>query len=162
MKSKIFKKPWDELTPKQKALRERSLAVLVEAKRTRKSAAKIAKDHGIPFRTVLSHTNAFKKVNGRWAPKRFDKVSRSMLISENGKLQSVLMSDSRHARTIGKYHNAVKQYLNTGDKTKLNQFSKKQIRDSSGKLHSFETNPKLVLEINEKIEEIEFFKVYDS
>ncbi|NDF35859.1 MAG: hypothetical protein EB154_08450, partial [Nitrosopumilaceae archaeon] len=59
-------------------------------------------------------------------------------------------------------HNAVKHYLNTGDYTKLKKFSKKKIRDSSGKLHTFETDPKLVLEINEKIEEIAFFQVYDS
>lgn len=159
---RLHRKPWNELTPKQKALRERSLAVLVEAKRTRKSASKIAKDHDISFSTVQTHTNAFKKVGNKWIPKKFDKIPRSMLVSENGKLQSIIVSDSRHARTIARYHNAVKQYLNTGDIKQLKKFSKKQIRDSSGNLHSFETDPKLVLEINERIEEIEFFRVYDS
>jgi len=162
VKSPLYKKAWDDLTPKQKALREKSLAVLVEAKRTRKSASRIAKDHGISFGTVQTHTNAFKKVNGKWTPKKFDKIQRPMLISENGKLRSVLLSDSRHARTNGRYYNAVKHFLNTGDDSKLRKFAKKKIRDSSGKLHSFETNPKLVLEINERIEEIEFFRVYDS
>ena len=162
MQEKLYQKSWADLTPKQKALREKSLAVLVEAKRTRKSASKIAKEHEISFGTVQTHTNAFKKIGSKWVPKRFDKIPRSMLISENGKLQSVIVSDSRHARTIGRYHNAVKQYLNTGNVKPLKKFSKKQIRDSSGRLHSFETDPKLVLEINEKIEEIEFFRVYDS
>lgn len=159
---RIYKKLWSDLTPKQRALREKSLAVLVEAKRTRKSVSTISKEHDISFSTVQTHTNAFKKVGSKWTPKKFDKIQRSMILSENGKLQSVLVSDSRHARTIGKYHNAVKHYLNTGDTKQLKKFSKKQIRDSSGKLHSFETDPKIVLEINERIEEIEFFRVYDS
>lgn len=159
---KPFQKSWDELTPKQKALREKSLSVLVQSRKTGKSPTRLAKQIGISFRTVQTHTNAFKKINGKLVAKRFDKIPRSMLISENGRLHSITVSDSRHAKTIGRYHNAVKQYLNTGDYAKLKKFSKKQIRDSSGKLHSFETDPKLVLEINEKIEEIEFFRVYDS
>jgi hypothetical protein len=143
-------------------LREKSLSVLVHSRRTGKSPTKMARELGISFRTVQNHTNAFKKVHDRLVPKRFDKIPRTMLISENGKSISIEVSDSRHARTIGKYHNAVKQYLNTGNIKPLKKFSKKQIRDSSGKLHSFETDPKLVLEINERIEEIEFFRVYDS
>lgn len=162
MKTPIYKTSWDDLTPKQKALREKSLAVLVEARRTGKSPNRIAKKIGISFSTVQTNTNAFKKVGSSWIPKRFDKIPRPMLISENGKLQSIPMSDSRHARTVGKYHNAVKHFLNTGDDSKLKKFSKKKIRDSFGKLHSFETNPKLVLEINERIEEIAFFQVYDT
>lgn len=158
----IYKKHWKELTARQKALRERSLSVLVEARRTRKSLSRISSDHCIPLKTVLNYTNAFKKIRGRWKPKKFDNIPRSMLISENGKLRSVMVSDSRHARTIGRYHNAVKQYLNSGNVKQLEKFSKKQIRDSEGKLHSFETDPDLVQEINEKIEEIEFFQVYDS
>ncbi|NDB33196.1 MAG: DNA-binding response regulator [Nitrosopumilaceae archaeon] len=162
METPIYKTEWDKLTPKQKALREKSLAVLVEARRTGKSPNRIAKKIGISFGTVQTHTNAFKKVNGRWVAKRFDKIPRPMLISEKGKLRSISISDSRHASTLGRYHNAVKHYLNTGDVSKLKKFSKKKIRDSSGKLHTFETDPKLVQEINERIEEIAFFQVYDS
>jgi len=159
---KIYKKSWDELTPKQKSLREKSLAVLVQSRKTGKSPTRIAKHLGIPFRTVQNNTNAFKKVGSSWTPKRFDKIPRSMLTSEKGKLRSIDVSDSRHARTIGRYHNAVRHYLNTGDYTKLKKFAKKKIRDSDGKLHSFETDPVLVQEINERIEEIEFFQVYDT
>ena len=162
MKTPIYKTEWDKLTPKQKALREKSLHVLVQARKTGKSPSRIAKQAGISFSTVQTHTNAFKKVDGRWIAKGFDKIPRPMLTSEKGKLQSIPISDSRHARTIGQYHNTVKHYLNTGDDSKLKKFAKKKIKDSSGKLHSFETDPKLVLEINEKIEEIAFFQVYDS
>lgn len=162
MKSQIYKKHWNELTPRQKSLRTKSLAVLTQSRRTKKLSRTIAREHHISLKTVIHHTNAFKKVNGRWIAKKYDHTSRSMLISENGKLQSIEISDSRHAKTIGRYHNAVKHYLDTGDYTKLKKFSRRKIKDSDGIIHSFETDPKIVLEINEKIEEIEFFEVYDS
>ncbi|NOS62616.1 MAG: hypothetical protein HOO66_06235 [Nitrosarchaeum sp.] len=159
---KTFKKSWDELTPKQKSLRVKSLSVLTQARRTKKLPRIIARENHISLITVIHHTNGFKKVNGRWTAKKYDHTSRSMIISENGKTKSVTISDSRHAKTIGRYHNAVKSYLDTGDKSKLKKFSKRKIKDSDGNLHTFETNPKKVEEINEKIEEIEFFEVYDT
>jgi hypothetical protein len=159
---KAFKKSWDELTPKQKSLRVKSLSVLTQARRTKKLPRIIAREHHISLNTVIHHTNGFKKVNNRLVVKKYDHTSRSMIISENGKMQSITISDSRHAKTIGRYHNAVKFYLDTGDKSKLKKFSKRKIKDSDGNLHSFETDPKIVQEINEKIEEIEFFPVYDS
>ena len=162
MKPKLHKKSWNKLAPRQKSTRIKSLTVITQAKKTNKTVSVIAKEHSISFRTVQNHSNAFKKVNGKWIPKRFDKVSRSMLISEKGKLQSIEISDSRHARTIGRYHNAVKHYLDTGDSSKLKKFSKRKIKDSDGNIHSFETRLKIVEEINESIEEIEFFEVYDS
>jgi len=158
----IHKKHWNELTPKQKSLRTKSLSVLTQSRRTKKIPSVIARENHISLKTVNNHTNGFKKVNGRWTVKKYDHTSRSMLISENGKMQSVQISDSRHAKTIGRYHNAVKFYLDTGDSTKLKKFSKRKIKDSEGKLHSFETRLDIVEEINERIEEIEFFEVYDS
>lgn len=158
----IYRKTWNILTPKQKSLRTKSLAVLTQARRTKKLPSVIAKEHHISLKTVIYHTNAFKKVNGRWTAKKYDHTSRSMLIGENGKMQSVTISDSRHAKTIGRYHNAVKFYLDTGDDTKLKKFSKRKIKDAEGNIHFFETNPKIVENINEKIEEIEFFEVYDT
>jgi hypothetical protein len=162
MTPQIYKKHWNQLTPKQKSQRIRSLAVLTQARRTKKLPRIIAREHHISLITVIHHTNGFKKVNNRWTAKKYDHTSRSMIISENGKMQSVEVSDSRHAKTIGRYHNAVKFYLDTGDHTKLKKFSKRKIKDSDGNIHTFETNPKIVLEINEKIEEIEFFEVYDT
>lgn len=158
----LYRKSWNALTPKQKSTRTKALKVITQSKRTKKLPRVIAKENGISFSTVINHTNAFKKVDGKWVPKRFDKVSRSIVISENGKLRSVQVSDSRHASTIGRYHNAVKFYLDTSDSTKLKKFSKKKIRDSDGKLHSFETRLKKVVAIFETIEEMEFFEVYDS
>jgi len=109
---------------------------------------------------VVNHTNGFKKVNGKLIVKRWDIVPRVMLINENGIEKSIEVKNSRTAGVIGRYHNAVKHFLNTGDKTKLNKFKNRKIKDSSGKLHRLETNPLKIISINQRIEENEFFEVY--
>ena len=149
----IYKKSWSALNSKEKDLRIRSLEVVSEARNTNKSLTKIARQNGLSARTVLNHTNAFKRVNKRWVAKKFDKISRSMIIYEKGKMTSIVINDSRHASTIGKYHNAKKEFLNTGNKKKLSEFSKKKIRDSNGKFHSFETRPKKIISIEERVEQ---------
>jgi len=156
----IYRQSWKNLKPEQKEIRVRSLEVLSEIRSTKKSLTKIARQKGISPKTVLHNTHAFKKVNRRWVPKKFDKIPRSMIINENGKKVSIEINDSRHASTIGKYHNAVKEFLNTGNKKNLSRFSKKKIKDSNGKTHSFETKPKKIISIEEKVEEPEFMDVY--
>lgn len=148
----VYKKSWNALNAEEKDYRVKSLEVVSEARTTNKSLTMIARQNGISSKIVLHNTNAFKKVNRRWVAKRFDKISRSMIIYEKSKMISIEISDSRHASTIGKYHNAKKEFLNTGNKKKLSEFSKKKIRDSNGKIHSFETRSKKIIEIEERVE----------
>lgn len=156
----IHKKIWNELTPRQKSNRERSLEVLSIAKKSKQSLSRISKNHDIALKTVIHNTNAFKKENNRLIPKKFDRISRVMKINENGKTKSIEIKDSRTASIVGSYYNAVKQFLNTGDSSTLKKFSKKKIKDSKGKIHRFETSPKKIIEINERIEEPEFYEIY--
>ena len=160
MRVLISKRPWLSLTPRQKLLRKRSLEVLSEARKSKGSFSKIAKKHDIAPKTVLYNTNSFRKRRGRWNAKRFDKIPRVMKINENGKEISIQINDSRTAALIGRYHNAVKKFLNTGDKKALRKFRRKKIKDIDGNLHSFETNPASIIEINERIEEPEFYELY--
>lgn len=157
----ISKRLWNALNPRQKSLRARSLEVLTESRATKKSLSKIARQKRISLKTVLYNTNAFKKINRKWVAKRFDKISRSMIINENGKKISIEINDSRHASTIGKYHNTVKEFLSTGNKKKLSEFSKKKIKDSNKNVHSFETEPDAIIKIEERVEEPEFVDVYE-
>ena len=108
----------------------------------------------------MNHTNAFRKKGRRWIAKRFDRIPRVMKINEKGKEISIEINDSRTASAIGRYHNAVKQFLNTGKKEQLRKFKNKKIKDSNGKVHSFETNPEALIDINEAIEEPEFYQLY--
>jgi len=121
---------------------------------------KLSKKHDISRKTVLKNTNAFRKKQRRWNAKRFDKIPRVMKINEKGKEVSIQINDSRTAALIGRYHNAVKKFLSTGDKKAFRRFRKKKIKDIDGNLHSFETNPAFIIEINERIEEPEFYEVY--
>ncbi len=144
----------------QKLLREKSLSVLSDARKSNQSLSKLSKKQGISRKTVLNNTNAFRKRQRRWNAKRFDKIPRVMKINENGKEVSIQINDSRTASLIGRYHNSVKQFLNTGDKKALRKFRRKKIKDIDGNLHSFEINPASIIEINEQIEEPEFYELY--
>ncbi len=159
-KIQIYKTSWIDLTPRQKAIREKSLEILSIAKSSKQSLSEIAKKNHISVRTVINNTNAFKKVSNKWSPKKFDRISRVIKINENGKERSIEIKDSRIASSIGSYHNVVKQFLNTGDKKSLSEFRNKRIKDAHDKLHKFETNPKKIININERIEEPEFYEIY--
>ena len=144
-------------------LRERSLTVLSELRNTKnKTLPQAANDNNVSVKNVIKHTNGFKKVNGKPVVKRWDRIKRVMRVNTSGKEKSVEIRDSRTASVVGRYHNAVKQFLNTGDKTKLSKFRNKKIKDSKGKLHRLETNPDEIIRINQRIEEIEYYEVYNT
>ena len=156
----LYKRRWSSLNPRQKLLREKSLSVLSDARKSNQSLSKLSKKQDISRKTVLNNTNAFRKRRSRWDVKRFDKVPRVMKINENRKEVSIQINDSRTAALIARYHNSVKQFLNTGNKKVLRRFYKKKIKDIDGNAHSFETNPESLIEINQRIEEPEFYEVY--
>ncbi|MHB8545687.1 MAG: helix-turn-helix transcriptional regulator [Nitrosotalea sp.] len=158
----VYMIPWTLLSPKQKSIRKPSLEVLSTARKSNQSLSKISKNHGISVRTVIKNTNAFKKINGKWVPKKFDKISRVLKINEKGQEKSIEIKDSRTASVIGSYHNAVKIFLNTGNVEQLQKFKKKKIKDANGKIHVLETNSQELININERIEEPEFYEVYVS
>ena len=144
-------------------LREKSLTVLSELRNTKsKTVSQTANDNNITVKNVIKHTNGFKKVNGKPVVKRWDRIKRVMRVNTGGKEKSVEIKDSRTASVVGRYHNAVKQFLNTGDKIKLSKFRNKKVRDSKGQIHRLETNPDEIIKINQRIEEPEFYEVYNT
>jgi len=157
----LHKRPWRKLSPRQKLLREKSLTVLSEMRNTKsKTLQQSANDNGVTVKNVIKHTNGFKKVNGKLVVKRWDRIQRVMKINTNGKEKSIIIQDSRAATVVGKFFNATKHFLNTGDKTKLSKFRNKKVKDSKGKLYRLETRPEEIIRINERIEEIEIWEVY--
>lgn len=161
-KLKVSRLPYSILTPHEKYLRDRSLEVLSEVRRTGKSLTRIAGDYGMSTDTVVLHTDAFKKRNGRWVAKKYDKISRVMKINEKGRELSIEIVDSRTASLIGRYHSAVGQFLNTGNIQALAPFKKRRVKDVQGHYHVLETDPEALREIHERIEEPEFYEVYSS
>ncbi|ADD08200.1 hypothetical protein Aboo_0389 [Aciduliprofundum boonei T469] len=159
-KERVFKKPWSLLSPREKMLREKSLEVLARVRKG-ESLSSACKKVGISPNTVIKSTNAFKKVNGRWIAKRYDKISRVMDINENGKKISIEVNDSRYASIIGKYHNAVRIFLETGDITAVERFRNIKIKDAQGNIHKLETDPEKLVDIARSIEEPEFYEIYN-
>jgi len=159
----LYKRPWRKLSPRQKMLREKSLAVINELRNSKtKTLPQVANDNDITVKNVIKHTNGFKKVNGKPVVKRWDRIKRVMRVNTSGKEKSVEIRDSRTASVVGRYHNAVKQFLNTGDKTKLSKFRNKKVKDSTGKIHRLEISPDEIIKINQRIEEPEFYEVYNT
>jgi len=151
---------WSLLKPKEALTRERSLEALRLMRNKGYSLTKASRIAGTTPETVKRHTGAIKKVGSYYSPKRYDTVSREMRINSKGREIWVNVKDSRHASTIGKYHNAVKQYLSTGDESYLKPFRNKRIRDSEGNYHTLETNPHTLHEIQERRAHEEFFMIY--
>ena len=154
----IYKRSWSSLNKRQLSTREKSLKVLSEVKKGQ-SLTRTSREYLTSTKTVLRNTNALKKLNGKWIPKEYDRISRTMSIYENGKQEWIEVRYSRTSSKIGKYDNAVKQFLATGNEDFLKGFDK-PIRDAQGKLHNFETNTSRLIEIAEAQEEPEFFEIY--
>lgn len=156
----VSTRSWNTLSPREQLARERALEVLSHARRSRQSLSKLSRERGISIRSVLRATHGFEKVKGRWKSKKSDRISRIMAINENGKELFIEVTNSRYATLIGKYHSAVKEYLNTGNTDILAEFDGKRVKDSSGKWHTLETNHSAIREINTKREEPEFYDIY--
>lgn len=122
-----------------------------------------AKEVGIDRRTVRRHLGkTLVKHNGKYYPKPTDKISRSMIINSKGRQVVITIRDSKTASIIGQYYNAVRQYLNTGDKSPLKYFQHIAIVDGGGDTHRLETNLKKISAIESAKEEPEFFEIYRS
>lgn len=157
----LYKRDWSSLSPKNKADRVKTLKVLSKARNEKLSLTQITRNEHTAIKSVIKNTNAFKKVNGKWIPKKYDRISRSLIIYENGAEKPIVVKDSRYATAIGKYHNTVKQFLETGDSNVLKPFKNKKIKDAQGNAHILETDPDELMKIIEAQEEPEFFEIYD-
>lgn len=167
-KTPVYKKKYNELTPSEKSQRKDFLEILSDSRNTRHSLTKLVREKNkslstgsrIKVKDVIDGTNSYRKIRGRWKPKRQDRLSVPKTIFENGKERSILTSDSRTRSQIGKYLNSVKRLKNKGDTKGLKKFRNKTVRDSNGKKHRLETNSKKILEIFERTEDIELRELY--
>ncbi len=114
-------------------------------------------------RTVRKHISiALYKRNNRIKPKKFDHLFRNMRTNEQGRDVFVELSDSREATRLAQYHDAVRAYLQNGELGPLNGYSGQGVVDSDGSFHAFETNPKALVTLYERIEQPEFYQIYET
>jgi len=150
------------LRPKEKALRRTSLSVLNKIRRG-ENPRNVINDSEISEKNLLKHLgNNIKIKNKTIKVTKSDKIPRQMIISEHGKETLIIVKNSKDASKIGEYHNAKRQFLETGKSSGLKKFKKIKIKDIDGKSHQFETSPKKIIEIEDRKEEPEFFDIYAS
>lgn len=94
--------------------------------------------------------------------KKSDQIPRLMLIDEDGREFPIIVRNSKDASVIGRYYNAKRNFLETGDASELKKFSKIKIKDADDNIHRLETNPEKIYEIEDRKEEPEFFEIYQS
>ncbi|HKM78466.1 MAG TPA: hypothetical protein VJZ03_05275 [Candidatus Bathyarchaeia archaeon] len=159
-KFSVWKRRYEKLTPQLRLLRKRSLEVVSLVRREKLSPRKAAKQVGLPLETVVANTNAFHKKRGRLTVKKFDRISRVMIIYEKGRKVPVEVASSQTASTISEYHNAVKQFLDTGKSSFLKEFRKTRFKDIKGHRHTLETNPRTIYRLAAQEPTPEFFQIY--
>ncbi len=153
---------WNNLSSEQKEERKLVLQVLAEM-RSGKFLTRTAKELGVtPYKVKLHLGRTIRKVRRKWRPSKKDNIERSMVINEKGKRSTIIIPSSRTASFIGTYFNAVRNFLQTGDKKVLKPFKNKQIVDSKGKKHKLETRPRRLLDIEERKEDYEFQELYQE
>jgi hypothetical protein len=150
------------LKSNEKILRRISLSVLNRIRRG-ENPRNVINNSQISEKNILKHLgNNIKIKNNTIKVTKSDKIPRQMIISENGKEISIIVKNSRDASKIGAYHNAKRQFLETGDSSGLKKFKKIKIKDIDGKTHQFEAVPKKIIQIEDRKEEPEFFDIYSS
>ncbi|MEX0764223.1 MAG: hypothetical protein WEC35_07635 [Nitrosopumilaceae archaeon] len=149
------------LTPKELAIKNQSLHLL---NRIRRGQTLDDLDSYISIKNSLGKYlgDTIKIKDDKIRVKKSDQIPRLMIIDENGSEFPIVVTNSKDASNIGKYFNAKRNFLETGDASELKKFSKIKIKDADGNVHRFETNPNRIYEIEDRKEGDEFFEIYKT
>lgn len=151
---------WTDLTPTLKEVRSRSRKVYYVVKSGRLSLEAASRKYGLSPNRVRRSVNGFVKRNGRWHAKKIARNEASMLIYFRGGGKYILIPDTRQASLLGRYHNAVKNYLKTHDSEVLRPFVGRTIIASDGKVYELETDPETLYSLWERRPEEEEREIY--
>ncbi|MFH1591454.1 MAG: hypothetical protein ABIC95_06015 [archaeon] len=157
------RKPWSELTAKERTDRVDSLRVINQMRRKGLSLTEASKREGVDRRLVKKHVaSALEKKKGTWRAKASDKIQRGMEIFTRGEKKVIVVDSLKEASTIGRYHSTVRwDLLTRGNPDALINFLPAKIHDAEGRAYTLERNPKKVRELDEQIDEIEFYDIYN-
>jgi len=151
---------WKSLKPKERHMRILSLKVL-DLMRDGKSLTNASKEFGLTREQTRPHiSSAIYRRKGKLVAKKRDFIERRLNIYSEGKIKSILVSDSKYASRVGKYYNDVKKALETRDVSILKKYRRRKVKDSKGKWHKLETKLDKIHDIEEAKEEPEFFEIY--
>ena len=116
---------------------ERGLRVLSDSNDL-KTAARAIRVTPEKFKRAARRKRVIHKIGRRWRIAR--RLSRRMPVFTNGK-QLAITVRAKSASLTGRYMSAVGKFLRTNDPSVLAEFAERSVKDVSGKIHPFETNP---------------------
>lgn len=149
------------LTPRELAIKNQALHVL---NRIRRGQTLDELDSYDVIRNNLTKYlgNTIMTKDDSIKVKKHDQIPRLMVIDENGTEFPIVVTNSKDASNIGKYFNAKRYFLETGDASQLKKFSKIKIKDADGNIHRLETRAEKIYDIEDQKEEPEAFEIYQS
>jgi hypothetical protein len=122
-KSESFRDRWNNITH-----------VISKMRADRVSLRDASNEFGLTPQTVLRWGGSAlrKRAKGEYAAKSSDELLRVLVIPTSKGLQEVAVADSRQASDLGKYWDAVQDYLETGDSSALRKLRRKRIIGADG------------------------------
>ncbi len=123
---------------------ERGLRILSETKdiATAARAIRVSVEH---FKRAAKRRNAIRRHERNWIVVR--RLQRKMPIFTGGKQLAVRVR-STSASLIGRYMAAVGQFLKTNNPKFLAEFKGRSVKDVSGKVYQFETDPNVLYRLS--------------
>jgi hypothetical protein len=152
------RREFDALTPTQHERRIEAAAVIGAMREDPSlSLRRAAADEGIRPETVQRYAaDALERRGGRWRATRADRMPFVMRINSTDGVVERMVRGSRARTVIGRHHNAIGQYLTTGDTTVLDTFIGRRVAGVT-----LETDPGR-LEEQFMRAELEFLEIYTS
>jgi hypothetical protein len=158
-------KPFAKVSPTRRHLRrnpadlnnplEKALSLIKQGV----SQAAAAKIHGVTEQRLARYrraTTTSKRQGRKWVI--IDRRPAEMYIAENGKVSAIAVP-YRNKGLIGRYWNALNEFLAENDVAPLKPYAGRSIRDIKGKKHFFETGPN-TLRMLDAIGELSFVTIY--
>ncbi|MEQ3627974.1 MAG: hypothetical protein ABNH49_04935 [Hyphomonas sp.] len=105
---------------------------------------------------IHAHKVARRKGN-KWV--MTDRLMRQVPIVKDARTTAIIVPGFDEASQVGKYRNAIRQFVNTQDPINLKPFEDKGVTDIKGRFHPFETDPNALIRYALK-DEPEFHEIY--
>jgi len=116
--------------------------------RSTNNQRKAAKTAGVSterFRRFLRDNKLAKRKGGRW--QITDQRKREVRIISAGQEQLITVRGFNASSRAMSHREAVREFLNTNDASKLKPFEGQSVTDTSGRAHEFETRPNVLYQL---------------
>ncbi len=112
-----------------------------------KAAARSAHVAPERLRNYATRTGVVQKERRRWVVKD-DRRSRELQVFSGGRALTIVVPGYAESELVGRYMEAVGEFLRTNDRSKLRPFVGEQVADVNGRTYLLETRPNLLYRLH--------------